>query len=306
MQRQFPNSPQCFNILYMVSSAPPLGAPHIARAAKGIGAKLVWNQNGVAYPASRPDWKRRNRPMAKMLHLADHVFYQSGFCRMSADEFLGERAGSSEVLYNCVDTGAFTPAESDPDPDHLVILLGGTQYQYYRFETAVRALAVLCRQMPEARLLVAGALSWAADAEAQAHGLAQELSVSDRVTFLGSYTQQEAPGVFRQAHILLHTKYNDPCPGMVVEALASGLPVVYSRSGGVPELVGPDAGIGVPAELTWDRDIPPDPEALAQAILQVADRRSEFAQAARRRAVEKFDVQPWLDRHREVFEGLLC
>ena len=52
-------------------------------------------------------------------------------------------------------------------------------------------------------------------------------------------------------------------PTVVLEALASGLPVVYSASGGTPELVGDDAGVGVPAPLDWEQDHPPAPEALA-------------------------------------------
>ena len=56
----------------------------------------------------------------------------------------------------------------------------------------------------------------------------------------------------------------------MIEALACGRPVVYSNSGGVPELVGSEAGIGVGTEQTWDRDVPPDPVALAEAVAKVS------------------------------------
>jgi len=80
---------------------------------------------------------------------------------------------------------------------------------------------------------------------------------------------------------------------------------VHSQSGGVPELVGPDAGIGVPAEDTFEREAPPDPAALAEAVLRAVDDRERFSAAARRRAVERLDLQPWLERHRVLFERLL-
>ncbi len=133
----------------------------------------------------------------------------------------------------------------------------------------------------------------------------KELGLEGRVTFVGPYAQSDAPSIFQQAHLLLHTQYNDASPGLVLEAMACGLPVVYSHSGGVPELVGEDAGIGIPSELNWEREIPPDPEAMAQAVLGVADRLKEFSEAARQRAVDRFDLKPWLKRHQEVFEDFL-
>jgi glycosyltransferase involved in cell wall biosynthesis len=307
MQDLYPNSPECFNILYMVSSHLPERAIFLAKSAKERGVKLAWNQNGVAYPAWHgPGWERTNAPMAQLLAFADHVFYQSEFCRHSADRYLGVRQGPWEILYNSVDTQVFSPAITDPDNRNLVILLGGTQYQYYRFAAAIQTITRLTRTYGNVRLLVTGRLNWVPDvAEAThaAHRLVTELGVRDHVIFLGPYTQADAPAIYQRAHLLLHTKHNDPCPGLVVEAMACGLPVVYSDSGGVPELVGPDAGIGVPANLDWEHEPPPDPVALAEAVMEVAERRRAFSQAARQRAVEKFDIHPWLQRHREVFEA---
>jgi glycosyltransferase involved in cell wall biosynthesis len=188
-----------------------------------------------------------------------------------------------------------------------VLLLGGTQYQWYRVETALRALAIVRRAHAETRLIVTGALTWRSDETAalkQMSDLAHELGIEDGLEWIGRYTQAEAPDLYRRAHVLVHTKYNDPCPGVVLEALASGLPVVHSRSGGVPELVGDAAGIGVPVELSWERDIPPDPHAVADGVLTVMGDLAAFREAARTRAVERFDLRRWLARHRTVFEAL--
>lgn len=309
MQDAFPNSPYRFNVLYMVSSRLPHAPVAIARLARSKGARFVWNQDGVAYPAwYGPGWQRINAPMVRLLHMADYVFYQSEFCRQGAELFLGKRERPSEVLYNAVDTTVFTPPPSPLSESPLTLLVGGTQDLFYRLSTTLQVFALVARKRRDVQMLVTGRLRWIPD-EAQcariARRLVSELGVQDRVRFLGPYTQMDAPRIFQQAHILLHAKYNDPCPGTVIEALACGLPVVYSHSGGVPELVGPHAGIGIPAELSWDWEIPPDPDAMARAVLEVAERRKEFAEAARQRAVERFDLGPWLQRHREVFEELL-
>ena len=307
MQDLYPNSPACFNILYMVSSQPPEGAEHIVNTAKKLGAQFVWNQNGVAYPGWYGwRWKERNKRMAQVLHKANYVFYQSEFCKMAADHFLGPINAPSEILYNPVDTQTYTP--SLQHKKGLNLLLAGNQYQYYRLEAAVKTLAMVRQHHPEARLIVTGKLNWLPNAQ-ETQKIAQDLVVSlgvgDAVDFRGPYLQTEAPDIFRDAHILLHTRYNDPCPTVVLEALACGLPVVYSQSGGVPELVGEQAGIGIPAVLNWEQEQPPSPEALSEAILAIAQNQTQYAKAARTRAVEKFDLKPWLERHREIFEQML-
>ena len=78
------------------------------------------------------------------------------------------------------------------------------------------------------------------------------------------------------ADLLLHTQYNDACPGLVLEAMACGLPVVYSASGGTPELVGPEAGLGVAAEQSWEKTYPPDPNKMAGAVLTVLEDRDRL------------------------------
>jgi len=125
------------------------------------------------------------------------------------------------------------------------------------------------------------------------------------VAFIPSYSQVEAPSIYGQATLYVHAQYNDVCPSTVIEAMACGLPIVYSASGGTPELVGPEAGIGVPAPLNWDVIEIPSAEAFAKAILTAAECWEKLSQAARQRAVERFDIRPWIQRHREVFHQLL-
>jgi glycosyltransferase involved in cell wall biosynthesis len=242
------------------------------------------------------------------VHSADYVFFQSQFCRAAADRFLGPRQGRWEVLYNAVDTQAFSPAPSDPEPGALVVLLAGTHKHAYRVMSALEAVAQLVADWPNIRLVIAGSLAWSDDT-LQIIGdvleRASRLGVRDRIRLVGRYAQAAAPELFRSCHVLLHTQYNDACPTVVLEAMASGLPVVYSRSGGTPELVGDTAGIGIPVVEDWEREIAPDPLELAEALDQVARKRAAYSSAARQRAVEHFDVRPWLERHAAVFQSLL-
>ena len=60
------------------------------------------------------------------------------------------------------------------------------------------------------------------------------------------------------------------------------------------------------SETRWDRETPPEPAALADAVQMVAASHAEYSRAARRRAVDRFDVRPWIQRHVEVFSRLVA
>jgi glycosyltransferase involved in cell wall biosynthesis len=296
---RFPNHPTDFTLLYLSTT----WLPRDLRALLGYAARrrtpIVLNQDGVAYPGFAGDaTKRLNEPYRRALLAADHVFYQSAFSKLSADTFLGDPHGGSEILYNAVDVDHFTPADG-PLPDGPILLLGGDQTQAYRLDLGLRTFALIARERPGARLLVTGRLVCDPASSLEA------LGIRDAVEFVGRYTQANAPAVIRRAHLLLHTKVKDPCPSAVIEAMACGLPVVYPASGGTVELVGDDAGIGVPHPDGWERDEPPLPEELAEAALRILEDRGRYAEAARSRAVERFALDPWLDRHAQVFEELL-
>jgi len=295
---RFPNRPTDFSILYLGTTWLPRDLRPLLALARRRGAAIVVNQDGVAYPGWAGDrTDELNAPLRRALVAAEHVLYQSAFSKESADLFLGEPHGTWEILPNAVDAEHFSPADTPPTGGP-VLLLGGDQTQAYRIELALRTLAALRSRHPEAELLVTGRLVAPVDA------LIVELGLSGSVHLLGEYAQRDAPHVFRRAHLLLHTKVKDPCPTLVVEAMACGLPVVHPASGGTVELVGDVAGLGVPHPDTWERDEPPSPEALADAVERVLAERDRFAAAARRRAVERFSLGPWLDRHAELFESL--
>jgi glycosyltransferase involved in cell wall biosynthesis len=298
LAERFPNSPSDFTLLYLGSTWLPRDLDPLLRLAKRRRVAVVLNQDGVAYPG----WAggatgELNAVNRKVLRAADHVIYQSRFSKDSADIFVDKPPGSWEVLYNAVDVEHFTPAQAAPTAGP-VLVLAGDQTQEYRLELALRTLAAVLAFEPEATLLVTGRLV------SPAEPLIEELGLHGHVELAGRYSQRDAPELLRRAHLLLHTKVKDPCPSAVIEAMACGLPVVYPASGGTIELVGDEAGIGVPHPDGWERDEPPSPEALADAVARVLATRADYAAAARKRAVERFALEPWLGRHDELFSEL--
>ncbi len=305
----FPNDPHDPNILYLISSAMPHFPVRMAQMAKKAGVKIVLNQNGVAYPGwFGKGWERCNRPMLELHRLADYIFYQSEFCKISADRFVGAVCPQWEVTYNPVDTTVFSPGDQGEKNGPVKMLLAGSHGSFYRPETAIKTLRFVSEALPDAELIIAGRFCWHRDngkAAEQVLECARLEGVEGRVHYVGPYTQEQAIGLLRDADLLLHTKYNDPCPRLVVEAMACGLPVLYSATGGVAELVGEDAGYGVPGPLDWEKDHPPSPEKLAEGALHIINSLEKYSSASRKRAVERFDVRPWLAKHEYIFSELL-
>lgn len=299
-----PHSGNCFNILYAVSSSHCRSMALCIEKTRETGGFIVWNQNGAYFPSAYGNKvaARGNREMAGFLHAADHVFYQSKFAKMASDYFLGRRDGPSEILYNAVDTSLFKPLDVKKH-QYLVLLAAGSHNDEYRLSLALTTLFLVRKRCKDASLLVAGKIPsrYRKSLDAQV----RNLGVENSVVFGETYPNSTAPIIFNSAHILLHTQYNDVCPTTVIEAMACGLPVVYSKSGGTPELVGEKSGVGISSDLNWQKPLPPDAEALAAAVINVADSLDSYSKAARERAVRLFDIKPWLQRHSEVFTKLI-
>lgn len=310
LSKHYPNQVIRPNLLYLVSSALPYFPVRMAKWAKINGARLVINQNGVAYPGWYGEgWEKANRPMAKLLGMADHVIYQSGFCKRSADRFLGQCGpGSTSILYNPVDTAVFSPSASERKSKETYLLLAGSHWSKYRVTTAVDTLMLLRKNMNAVRLRIMGRYCWREDEREARRELveyARQKGVLEYCEILGSYTQRQAPKLLRECSVLLHTKYNDPCPRLVVEAMACGLPVVYSATGGVPELVGAEGGVGVFGPLDWEKEHAPSPAALAQAVEEILQDIEGYSKSARLRATKAFGVGDWINKHEEIFHRVL-
>jgi glycosyltransferase involved in cell wall biosynthesis len=105
--------------------------------------------------------------------------------------------------------------------------------------------------------------------------LAQRLGLAETVRFHGLRRKPELAALMREADLFVLGSRADNSPCVLLEAMATGLPVVATRVGGVPELVGADAGLLVD---------PGDAESLAAGIGTALARLDEFdrTQIARR------------------------
>ncbi len=291
LRERFGDSWKHFNIAYFVSSGLPFAPNLWIKIYKFFGIKIVWNQNGTAYPALYPEKNvRRVNGLMSPIHLADYVIYQTEFTKHSADKFLGKYKGALSVLINPVDTKHFKPKENVNDK--FTILMSGHHFESVeRMEVSIGAVRKIRESGIDAKLLVIG----------KTENCPKETWTEE----VGSYTQEEAPSLYQRAHMLLHLKYLDPCPTIVLEALASGLPVVGQKNGGMPELVDEKSGVLIPVVEDFNNLHYPSIDEVVEAISYVKENLDNFSQTARQSAVEMFDKKIWLKKHEEIFNKLL-
>jgi glycosyltransferase involved in cell wall biosynthesis len=303
LDRIFPENALTFNVLYLVSSAIPPHARELVRFARERGVKFVWNQNGVGFPGwAGAEAETFNAPMRALRREADFVVYQSEFCRVSAERFLGPSTAPYAVLLNPVDLAAFQPRPQSAETWRL--LAAGTHMEAERVTRAIEALAELQRRGRRGELTVAGEFRWPG-AEREVEAAIERAGVKASVRLRPAYSQAEAVEMLQGSQVLLHLKYADPCPTAVIEALACGVPVVGSRSGGMPELVGTDGGELLEVPVSWDARQYPDAGSVADAVEQIMAQQASRSAAARARAERLFGHAAWVARHGEIFQQLL-
>ena len=99
--------------------------------------------------------------------------------------------------------------------------------------------------------------------------------------------------------------FQDNCPTAVLEAMACGLPILYSASGGIPELVDEDSGLGIKVSENWQIKQVPGKTEIANGMRAIIENKTKMSQASRTRAVEFFDIEKWIIKHESIFQKLL-
>ncbi len=141
------------------------------------------------------------------------------------------------------------------------------------YESLIRGFGILSREYPSARLLIIGRTPKRyRDFQNGMEALCRELGIGERVVFMGE--RSDLPRYLRALDLLVHPSWGESFGRVIVEALARGVPVVATRSGGVEEILTDGlTGLLVPRE---------DPGALAAAVHRMIDRPAEAGAMARR------------------------
>jgi glycosyltransferase involved in cell wall biosynthesis len=151
---------------------------------------------------------------------------------------------ASRVIANIIDLARFRPDIADKRAFGPHIVITRNLEPIYDIACAIRAFARLRETVPTATMSVAGS-----GPERQAlETLSVELGVGDAITFTGRLDRDAIAELYRRSDIALNPTRVDNMPNSVLEAMASGLPVVSTDVGGVPFILEHErTGLLVPA-----------------------------------------------------------
>lgn len=138
------------------------------------------------------------------------------------------------IIYNGVETDVFTPERQTNSTIRLVCV--GRLIERKGQHHLLRSFAQLRARSAEALHLT---LVGTGDAEQELQRLAHELGVADSVRFLGFVPREEMPKVYHNADIFVLPSQSEGMSIALLEAMAAGLPVVVTNTGGTDELVMP-------------------------------------------------------------------
>lgn len=184
----------------------------------------------------------------------DVLIVPSGFLQ----EVFGRFGFTATIVPNVINLSRFSPRQpSSDDAPGPHILVARNLEPIYDNTTALRAFRIVKNQLPDARLTIAGS----GPERAVLEDLARTLNLDAAVHFTGRVENEHMSVLYRSADAMINPSLADNMPISILEALASGVPIVSTNVGGVPFLVED----GRTALL-----VPPrDPQAMAQALMQV-------------------------------------
>jgi sugar transferase (PEP-CTERM/EpsH1 system associated) len=272
----------------------------VACLLRGRHSALTWSFHG--FPDRDDAFPLRRCVASRLLaRCTDRLF---AVCKDSAVRFAdktGIPQARFEVLYNGVDTERFQPA---PDRsglrhalglplDEMLLLTVASLIPVKDHATLVEAAGRVLRQHPgPVRFVLVGDGALRAETE---HRIA-ERGLTDHFLLVGS--SDRVADYYRAADVFVLPSRLEGMSNAILEAMASGLPVVANRVGGNPELV-VDGITGLLCR-------PGAPDDMAAALVRlVSDHtlREAMGERARARAVTDFSIEAMMERYAEFYQS---
>jgi sugar transferase (PEP-CTERM/EpsH1 system associated) len=205
------------------------------------------------------------------------------------------------TVLNGVDTDEFQRASASPalksalgfSPEHRLVGTVARLSKEKDQAALLRAFADLRPRMPEARLLIVGDGTLRGDLER----LSGELGIADRTLFVGE--REDIADILASLDVFCLPSLTEGTSLTLLEAMATGLPVVATAVGGNPEIVRDgESGLLVP---------PRAPQRLADALVELLcdpARARAMGEIGREIVIERYSIRSMVEKHQAIYEAV--
>jgi glycosyltransferase involved in cell wall biosynthesis len=225
----------------------------------------------------------------RLMKRSDALIAVSMYTRRELVELYGVAEEKIHVIYNGVDVQKFKNRGEGVDlrrelgieEGQKVILCVGRLYYRKGLTMLLRSIPRVVQKFADVRVLISG--EGFKRNEENLQELAEKLKIDDFVMFLGYFPDERLPDLYATADLFVLPALYENFPFAILEAQSTGLPVISTQVGGIPEfLINNENGLLVESG---------DPEQLAQAILillQDPAFAEQLGRCGRMRVEEKF------------------
>ena len=226
----------------------------------------------------------------KLMKRSDALIAVSKYTVNELTELYGIEKNKIHVIYNGVDTERFKPRpnsielrkEFGLDPEKKMVLFVGRLYHRKGIDTLLRSVPPILKEYRNVKFVISG--TGFKQKEESLYALVKELNIEEHVTFLGYVSDEKLPLLYSASDIFVLPAIYENFPFAILEAQATGLPVISTNVGGIPEfLVDNENGFVIE---------PRDPIQLTQkmlALLQDPKLAKTMGNRGRKLIEEKFD-----------------
>jgi len=211
-----------------------------------------------------------------------------------------ERLGArrAKAVYLGVDIEEYKPADASKASEKLILTishLNKENVERKRIWTVLKAIPYVLAEFPEAKFVLIGRHM---DAYAKLKAFVEQAGIDNRVEFPGLVSQEEKIDYLHRAAVYVQPTKHEAFGVAIAEAMSCGLPVISSKVGAVPEVLG-DCGLYAD---------PDDPKDLADKIillLQDQGLREKLGEKARERVLQNFTYQRRKQEIQKVLDEVL-
>lgn len=242
----------------------------------------------------------------KMLERAKKIIAVSHFTKRELLEYYKIPENNIRVIHNGVDVNKFKPAPDKRkvkealgfNPDDLAIVSVGRLYARKGLFTLIESMPAVVKRFKNAKFIISG--KGQSDEMRKLIAHAEKLGVKNNIIFTGYYPDKKLPKLYQAADVFAFSTFYEHHPFAVLEALATGLPVVTTTVGGIPETIESDKN-GFLVE-------PFNPRQFADRILYLLEHpanAAEMGALARKTVEERFDWRIVVKKVLKVYDEAL-